>query len=210
MIKQWTHAIFNLVKDRPEWKYATVDGDGHAYFWNREPIIFEERQYWIVHNCVPGILPYLEIDGIFEASNWRNSLLKRGSCLDNTDSEIEKSVKKGIWLWDVLLGVYCYIEERNHDRIFTVTQDGQHPIYAIEDFSEGKLRLAKIRPWTFEEAPIVLKVRCKRTGATFVANLTHKGDCYQVVPGEPAIHRDIFVERYEQLDHFPCGVLEHE
>lgn len=75
------------------------------------------------------------------------------------------------------------------------------------DFKEGN-KPARVRPWTFGEAPLMLKVLDKQNKQEAVLSLCPDG-YYRV--GAFSSGRDNFqkiMRKYEQLDGSPCGVLE--
>ena len=60
-------AVFDL-PECPEWaKYAAVDGDGKAFWYNEEPSI---NAYWSTFVGDMKLIP-----GVFDSTNWENSLL---------------------------------------------------------------------------------------------------------------------------------------
>lgn len=70
-----TQEVFDR-PDCPEWaEWAVVEGDGKAFWFSKKPKVFEESKVDQIWYC-PGT-KYERIDGEFDASTWRESLIKK-------------------------------------------------------------------------------------------------------------------------------------
>lgn len=64
----------------------------------------------------------------------------------------------------------------------------------------------KHEPWTFEDAPLTLKVRRKSDGELFRADVTPYGwELYNADNDGPALRFSELLADYEQLSGEPCG-----
>lgn len=70
MIKKLTQEVFTYC---PIWAgWAAVDGNGYAHWYSHKP---KRRKIdWICYNPIGETIC---ICGIFDATNWKNSLIKR-------------------------------------------------------------------------------------------------------------------------------------
>ena len=148
-------------RDAPAWaNYLTVDEDGSLWWWEKEPIRCGDL--WI-----PSLSgQYDESGDMYDASDWKNSLVKRGM--------------KG--------------KTRGGTTVFT---------------SICNLAEAKIRPWTFEEAPLSLKIRARYLEDVIqIVRLEKRApDWLYRVNDRESISLKMASESFDTLDGWPCGAV---
>lgn len=116
----------------------------------------------------------------------------------------------GALVWNDRYG-YGKIERVDDDGIskviFDNLTDDKSRLMAVTELREGR-----IRPWTFEEAPLNLKVKREETKNVAVLVGTMKNWNFYVfdsMGGSVFVSFDKIAEDCTQLDGSPCGVLEH-
>lgn len=174
--------------DCPSWaKFAAIDANGDAWWFEGKPIISDDREYWI------GRLSRRNIEGIFDSSDWKNSLIERTVKLTDW-------IKVGAWVWNIDCEVYGKIEK---------IEDGMVVIEECKAYPHRFLQ-ARLRIWTFDEAPVYVKVKAKDDGSKSVLYLNTEQEPF-ISHGACNVNSfDTALELYEQLDGSPCGVLEHK
>ena len=84
---------------------------------------------------------------------------------------------------------------------------------AIRTFFINRIRPARLRPWTYKEAPETLKVIDKyepdRIVCLFLASKNKNSVQYTTLPAW-YIDTKTLMDKYMELDGSPCGVLEHK
>ena len=72
-LSKLTAEVFNS-PDCPEWAmFASVNEDGSAYYWAWYPKIDEKEHHWMAK----GFYNWFRIEGTFDSSDWRSSLISR-------------------------------------------------------------------------------------------------------------------------------------
>lgn len=185
-----TATIFNRT-DCPDWCNAAVVSSGGIAYWVDGD--FEKR-----HKEITGLR--------FDASDWQHSLIRRPA------RELPDWCKVGAWVYNQRGYYFCKIIEIAKDKkSFTVAQPGKNYSVSSGDlnYDFDKWKPACLRPWTFEDAPLMCKVRdVKNEQEEAVLSLCPSG-YYRV--GAYSSGRSSFsavLRKYEQLDGSPCGVLE--
>lgn len=190
--------------DCPKWaKYVAVDANGYGYW-------YEEN---------PGLL----YTGIGHGSKVR--LIGRfDSCVNSFIDRPEKKTlpdwcKVGEWVYfldDAIYAKITKIETVGYSVPNIHFENNTSRIYG--SLSWDGVSQARLRPWTFEEAPIVLKVQDPHGSA--LAYLSpfggkyviayHRPDKYEGLKlGETTFTFSAFADIFTQIDGSPCGVLEH-
>lgn len=170
----------------PEWaKYAYSMNNGCGVFSENDP--FSCIEDWSFH-------PPADIPG-----KWA------------PDGYIERPVilpewcKVGAWV-HVYPGGFGRIDEIQGDWVKCTAEKG------FLNFSfDDDVKPARVRPWTFEEAPGFIKVRSIEGGHRLALHLVfnHKTNSHVYWFGCPeTLTLYGLSENYEQLDGSPCGVLE--
>lgn len=189
-----TVAIFDR-PDCPDWCDAAVVSSCGIAYWI-------EGDFETAHQEIPGQ---------FDASDWRNSLIKR------PEKQLPDWCKVGAWVYDQNGDYFCKIIEIFGDRkSFTATRPGKNYTIGSGDLNYGfdKWKPARLRPWTFEEAPVDLKVhRIGNRERIDVLELS-----LDFCREEPLLVFSYAEKKYfsfsdiltiwELLDGSPCGVLE--
>lgn len=190
--------------DCPKWaNYAAVDANGYGYW-------YEEN---------PGLL----CTGRGHGSKVR--LIGRfNTCVNSFIERPEKKTlpdwcKVGEWVYAI-----CYFSGESDYYKIREIKPGADTILEIEGHGADYLvwgnhiKQARLRPWTFEEAPSVLKVKDPHGSA--LAYLSpfggkyviayHLPDKYEGLKlGETTFTFSAFADIFTQIDGSPCGVLEH-
>lgn len=185
-----TATIFNRT-DCPDWCNAAVVSSGGIAYW-------VDGDFATRHKEITGLR--------FDASDWQHSLIRRPV------RELPDWCKVGAWVYNQTGHYFCKIIEIADDRkSFTGVQPGKNYSVSSGDLNYGfdKWKPARCRPWTFEDAPLMCKVRSiKDEQEEAVLSLCPNG-YYRV--GAYSSGRFSFSEilrKYKQLDGSPCGVLE--
>ncbi len=118
--------------------------------------------------------------------------------------------KIGAWVWhdDSFDGIYF---EQHYFKIESIDREC---VYADHfPFHYTCLKPARLRPWTYEEAPETLKVIAKhepkRIVCLFLASKNKNSVRYTTLPAW-YIDTKTLMDKYMELDGLPCGVLEHK
>lgn len=186
----------------PEWaKYAAVDSDRYAHFFRGN-----KRPYFSVE-LIPGQ---------WDNSDWQNSLIKRPEVVkQNLTTELPEWCKFGAWVYSAALRTeFARITGpgKTSETLSAVTAEGFKCIVLVDKqaISCGATKPARVRPWTFGEAPESVKT---------AENSEYLECCWHlngICKGEPSFFcwKDNFIsaskmaETMTQLDGSPCGVLE--
>lgn len=120
--------------------------------------------------------------------------------------ELPEWCKIGAWVWNDEIG-YGKIEQEPRTGELLVFFGGGTRAFEAERYKE-----ARLRPWTYEEAPETLKAIDKyepdRIVCLFLASRNKHSVQYTTLPAW-YIDVKILMDKYLQLDGSPCGVLEH-
>ena len=196
-----TADVFNR-PDCPEWaKYAAVDESGEVWVFSVKPTINVSDELWCCStksaNCTSLLFKA-------DASDWQNSLIERPAKLPDW-------CKVGAWC-------YC-LDDDGNPKYFKITRIEDGFIYGEDwDIDYHFVRQARIRPWTFEEAPVVLKVKDPHDfalaylspfGGKYVIAYHHPDEYEKLKLGEVTFTFSAFADIFTQIDGSPCGVLEH-
>lgn len=130
------------------------------------------------------------------------------------NQEVETPVPKlpewckiGAWVWNDEIG-YGKIEQEPRTGELLVFFGGGTRAFEAERYKE-----ARLRPWTYEEAPETLKAIDKyepdRIVCLFLASKNKNSVQYTTLPAW-YIDTKTLMDNYMQLDGSPCGVLEHK
>ena len=80
-LKQLDQSVFDGLDSK--WKYAAVDLDGESWVYREQPKIDKGDDRWSASNTPPN-----SIGTGYDASNWRNSLIRRDTARKLTGSEL--------------------------------------------------------------------------------------------------------------------------
>lgn len=186
--------------DCPEWaKYAAVDKCGCVRLFSDSPWLSESCWNWSNGEV-------RKLFGVkFDASNWQKSRIKRPE--KNT---LPEWCKPGAWVWLKSAESYEKITEITCTKIAT-----KYLFWNVEAIGKTVFQ-ARLRPWTFEEAPAFLKCKDKDGELCFAPlcfDYVKKDFCYYMNGKniDSAGVRDFreVAENYTQLNGSHCGVLEH-
>lgn len=121
--------------------------------------------------------------------------------------------KVGAWVWHGPVdGIafeqpYFKIERIDGELIYEKSHNNGFPVHYTY------LKPARLRPWTYEEAPETLKVidkhEPKRIICLFLASKNKNSVQYTTLPAW-YIDTKTLMDNYMQLDGSPCGILEHK
>lgn len=120
--------------------------------------------------------------------------------------------KVGAWVWHGPFdGIefeqpYFKIERIDGELVYEKSHNNGFPVHYTY------LKQARLRPWTYKEAPETLKVISKcgpeQMICLFLASRNKHSVQYTTLPAW-YIDVKILMDKYLQLDGSPCGVLEH-
>lgn len=224
--------------DCPEWaKYAVVDVQGLAYWYQYPPLADERIGVWKAWGNRRRL-----IDGFFDRSDWQNSLVKRPTkaafekMLKNYAEQQANKIlqiarerrlpeqyhngpekttlpdwcKPGEWVYHNSDGYYYTIKRVDvEDDYIQISDNAREYPYTANEIKTF-FSPARLRPWNFEEAPFAVKCRHSITAIEYqVAKLNSAGDGYTVADCCCDVTLQGMAIYYEQMDGSPCGVLEH-
>lgn len=192
-------------QDCPWWaKWAAVDSFGHAV-WTDDKFEPQSHIFSVFMEFDKGHIR--QIPGVWDATDWQNSLIGRPV------KSLPDWCKVGEW---VCTPDYC----KKRYEYFKISKilNGEIIVSANGfEYNLSDLRQARLRPWTFAEAPAVLKVKGKKNNdiaylefynsdwkTNWVYCMRGYGERNSYIVG-----MEVFAENYTQLDGSPCGVLEH-
>ncbi|MPM63540.1 hypothetical protein SDC9_110420 [bioreactor metagenome] len=179
----------------PEWAgYAVVSTAEYAYFCDKDG---EQHQ---------------EIPGKWDASDWAHSKI-----FNPAQSRFPEWCKAGNWVWSAALRAeFARITGpgKTSETMAAVTEEGFDCLVLVTDeaISCGATKPARIRPWTFEEAPPMLKMKVGGHCGTMYLNtmwVNHVetvGYCY--LKSSDFYSLEKIAQKGAQFDGSPCGVLE--
>jgi hypothetical protein len=181
--------------DCPEWaQYAVVDCDGYAWWYKDVPTRGVAGKWFCDDTYWKGT------HGIWDASDWQNSLIKRPE-----GTKLPDWVEVGGYVFDARNGYgkivsgsvkSCYIEF-----------DGGAGDFAPEAFAE--LKQARLRPFNAEEMMGLVGKVLRGNDTNFRALILYADATCEKIE---TLHYDYAPEelaRSYNIDGNPCGVLEH-
>ena len=121
--------------------------------------------------------------------------------------------KVGEWVYSIPAQKYDKIIAIQDFRI--VTREMKYTECYIND---GNVVQARFRPWTFEEAPAVLKVKdphglalayLSPFGGKYIIAYHHPDEYEKIKLGEVTFTFSAFADIFTQVDGKPCGKFEH-
>lgn len=191
-----TAAVFDRT-DCPEWaKLAAVDGCGRGFYYEAFPRLYKQDRFFLL-STVHGKTQ--RIPGKFDGSNWINSIVIRQ----------EKSSLPDWFKVGELVAEYDLISNRwEYGNIYAI--NGR--LATMENgrtFHFRELLPARLRPWTFDELPVLpAEIKGKHGKLkTFISmaceNKVRLGGDISFVD-----NRDL-MDEFLMIDGSPCGVLEH-
>lgn len=190
-LQKFTAEVFDR-DDCPAWaQWAALDEIGFAYYFEYKPECGFTR--WM-NEC--GAIRI--IDGKFDTSDWKNSLVKRYA------KALPEWCKVGAWVWVKSAKSYEKIAEIYDSKIAI-----KHFFLNVEAIGKTVFQ-ARVRPWTFEEAPFWVKAKDKNGKFELLRlHVEDSGNFFFRYHGYTDERADFFAENFTQLDGSPCGVLEH-
>lgn len=204
-----TKAIFNH-PDCPEWaKYAVVDVQGLAYWYQYSPLADERIGCWDNLKNKRQL-----IDGFFDKSDWQNSLVER----TEKETKLPEWCRIGEWVRRTDVDEYHKVIAVDELGVSTVTNGigAQHywPNQRIKD----KLQPARLRHYNTKEMKVLVGKVIEVEPGNFSLCLRVKGgywadfldDCSSDDDRARVISYDSFMLKARKtIDGEPCGVLEY-
>jgi hypothetical protein len=185
--------------DCPEWaKYAAVDRDGIACFYDQEPKC-DNMQMWLrgkngEHFMATG-------NNKYDASDWQHSLIKRPE-----KKTLPDWCKVGEWVWldpQKIAGANGYEKVTNVDGFGLMFESG-----LMVCFSHRILQ-ARLRPYNTDEMrELVGKIAKSETGDVSIIDDYSSRD-EDVYICDAWYSANMLLQSKWRLDGKPCGVLEH-
>ena len=122
--------------------------------------------------------------------------------------------KIGAWVW--FRGNKFFGYDPEYLKITAIGHNGKENVIDCGkkiNFPLSVVKQARLRPWTYKEAPETLKVisKCEpeQMICLFLASRNKHSVQYTTLPAW-YIEVNILMDKYLQLDGSPCGVLEHK
>ncbi len=195
--------------DCPDWVFAlTVNQDGSVFGWEKRPCIWEistPTAHWSANAGKES--KFVKLPVVCDPRNWRNSLIERSPKLSDW-------CQPGKWVWH---------EQNGFGRVVEIIQEARGPMPKVEFQSgcgpqrDSELKPARVRPWTFEEAPEYIKIRIQKGyEKCFIFDrdnprqrcISLERPSYGGYGWYDAELQGSLSAHWEQLDGSPCGVLE--
>lgn len=193
--------------DCPEWaKYAAVDRNGKAYFYDTKPE-WEQPSQIRKHQTIwfTGKLNGIKrIPGKFDAANWQNSLIERPV----KKNKLPEWCKPGEWVYHDSDGYYYTVKsvdvENDDIQISDRTKEYSYTANEIKTFFSP----ARLRPYNVDEIPdLPFEVTEKNSNFRTIVASCH-GDKVWLAGATIAISTED-LKRDFTAKGSPCGVLEH-
>lgn len=142
--------------------------------------------------------------------NWR---VVENQEVETPVPKVPEWCKIGAWVWHGPVDGIAF--EQPYFKIERIVGELAYEKYHNNGFPVHYTYLtpARLRPWTYEEAPETLKVidkhEPKRIVCLFLASKNKSSVQYTTLPAW-YIDTKTLMDKYMQLDGSPCGVLEHK
>lgn len=154
--------------------------------------------YWVDGDFETG---HKEIPGQFDFSNWKNSQINR-------PAKLPEWCKVGEWVWN---------SRNGFGKIVEIVQEARGAMPKVE-FQGGcgpqrvsELKPARVRPWTFEEAPKAVKVIIGgvKQMIYLCSEVSGGPSCnYYAMNDRDLLNCEWLAKNATQLNGKPCGTLE--
>ena len=207
-----TAEVFDRL-DCPEWaRWAAVDSNSAGYYYSEKPFIMSDAFAWGIVCC--GTNQSELIRGKFNNSDWQNSLIERPAKLPDW-------CKVGEWVYETLTNSYAKVEKMDTglpwaNSHVTVRFADKGSVSIPYAHAQLQLKQARLRPWTFEEAPETLKVKHEDGHLCLITlyfSTVLQAWGYGVQGKDQHLRAGVGLEvianSCTQLNGKPCGVLEH-
>lgn len=132
---------------------------------------------------------------------------------DSSAPKMPEWCKVGAWVW--FRGDKFFGYDPEYLKITAIGYNGKENVIDCGkkiNFPLSVVKQARLRPWTYKEAPETLKVisKCEpeQMICLFLASRNKHSVQYTTLPAW-YIDVKILMDKYLQLDGSPCGVLEH-
>ena len=180
--------------DCPKWaKYAVVDCDGYAWWYKDVPTRSAGGKWFCDDTYWKGT------HGIWDASDWQNSLLERPS------KDLPDWCKVGEWC-------YCKDDDGN-DKYFKITETKGEYLYGNDwDIAVSFTKPARLRPYNADELRgLVGKVVTNEEGNDYLCTVFNRAtdNSVAVVDIDTWVCAEYMLEHGYTINGKPCGVLEH-
>ena len=177
--------------DCPEWaKYAAVDKDGRAWYFESKPSCSTDQFFEFRNKATM-------IPGFFDSDDWRNSLIERPSKLPDW-------CKVGEWVWDERNG-YGEIKSVRDDRsACNIEFKGGGGDFVPEAFA--KLKEARLMNYDHQS---IAEALGKVVSNDSAVGLVTGYDIATVRVFGKFIPFNVFRQMFRYLDGSPCAILEH-
>lgn len=211
-----TEEIFKHPEWPKEYIYAAVNKNGTVSGFMHSPKI--SGNWWADQSSARPIPYPLDHLGKFDNTDWEHSVV---ALKLPAEKRLPNWCKIGAWVWHKPHNAFAKITSITENYVEwkyippvqygngTVQSTAGNIRYMAEDLSH-----AYVRPWTFEEAPVLLKVR-NRNGEFDILYLEYQSAddgadqfMYFSQRNEEDLVLGTVAEEFIQLDGSPCGVLE--
>ena len=188
--------------DCPKWaKYAAVDEDGEALFFEEMPFLATKTCGCFLRDCKDTIIP-----GKFDSSDWQNSLIERPV----KENKLPDWCKVGAVGYNPETDLYFSIDNIDEDGISLRYPYGSDNTSSLtfEYFKECRPVQARLRPYTPEELEgLVGQVLKHSTGSYLVSAFENHRNRVEI----ESIWHDVneLLSSWTHPDGRPCGKLEH-
>lgn len=178
-------------EDCPEWaKYAAVDRDGIACFYDKKPKC-DNMQMWLRGE---GGGEYFKLvgNGKWDATDWQNSLVEH-------PAKLPEWCKVGEWVFDKAINKYSQV----------ATEDvSEHLQEVCKSISKGEIVQARLRPYNAEEIPDLPFEVTERNSNFRTTVVSCQGNKVWLAGASTAISTEELMRDFTAKGS-TCGVLEH-
>ena len=195
-----TAEVFNR-PDCPEWaKWAAVNRNNTASWFSNKPIYDGNKSCLWLCKETPYYVAVETIPGVWDASDWQNSLIKRPSKLPDW-------CKVGEWVWDVEDSRYVKVISIT-DLVLLRTKSKCTYYEELKDMA-GNYKQAHLRPYNVDELKALVGKPITMPDGSVCLCTAYSKQFKSVIFDN--IHWDAqkLVNGGYTIDDEPCGVLEH-
>ena len=192
--------------DCPEWaKYAAVDEDGEAVFFEKMPYQATKTCGCFLRDCQDAIIP-----GTFDSTDWQNSLVERPAKLPDWCKiggwvYYPKDMGNGVYLDR---GVYLKISEIKMGFVYAREKDGYDPWQISHEHICKYMKPARPRPYNAEEMQKLVGKVLELAGNRDLVT-SYDEDSESVYADAMWMNSDELLSNGYTIDGGLCGVMEH-
>lgn len=184
--------------DCPKWaKYAAVDKDGSAVFFESTPRVSKWGEWWKRDG-----VEYYEFGNNYDASDWKHSLIERPV----KETKLPDWCKVGAWGYYIPITEYCKIEQIGTSFMLRFT-DGDSTAIPLKDVCN--LAQARLRPYNADEMKALVGKVIKVSNGSAGICTSYSAAWNEIKFDDDYWAPEEFMGDRFSIDGKPAGVLEH-